>query len=154
MVYLVIKELAQTAEDVIMVTSSIMKDTAAVGSDAIYRANAIRALCRIIDVRMLYSQALHCGNMVQGEQCTNSTRYRPRPCRQSNATSKRPLWTNIPPSRLLRWYRHIIYCQSLVTSYDDGSRRHKKLPRPKSHRAVSWDSVVAHSTWLPPGQIT
>lgn len=50
MVYLVIKELAQTAEDVIMVTSSIMKDTAAVGGDLIYRANAIRALCRIIDV--------------------------------------------------------------------------------------------------------
>lgn len=52
MVYLVIKELAQTAEDVIMVTSSIMKDTA-VGSDVLYRANAIRALCRIIDVREL-----------------------------------------------------------------------------------------------------
>ena len=50
MVYLVIKELANTAEDVIMVTSSIMKDTA-VGSDVLYRANAIRALCRIIDVR-------------------------------------------------------------------------------------------------------
>ncbi|KAK3710209.1 coatomer subunit gamma [Vermiconidia calcicola] len=49
MVYLIIKELAQTAEDVIMVTSSIMKDTAAVGSDVVYRANAIRALCRIID---------------------------------------------------------------------------------------------------------
>lgn len=49
MVYLVIKELASTAEDVIMVTSSIMKDTA-VGSDVVYRANAIRALCRIIDV--------------------------------------------------------------------------------------------------------
>ncbi|KAK4972595.1 coatomer subunit gamma [Elasticomyces elasticus] len=48
MVYLVIKELAHTAEDVIMVTSSIMKDTA-VGSDVVYRANAIRALCRIID---------------------------------------------------------------------------------------------------------
>ncbi|GAB7339965.1 hypothetical protein MBLNU457_6480t1 [Dothideomycetes sp. NU457] len=48
MVYLIIKELANTAEDVIMVTSSIMKDTA-VGSDVVYRANAIRALCRIID---------------------------------------------------------------------------------------------------------
>ena len=48
MVYLIIKELANTAEDVIMVTSSIMKDTA-VGSDILYRANAIRALCRIID---------------------------------------------------------------------------------------------------------
>ncbi|KAL8742566.1 MAG: hypothetical protein Q9184_008235, partial [Pyrenodesmia sp. 2 TL-2023] len=48
MVYLVIKELANTAEDVIMVTSSIMKDTS-VGSDVLYKANAIRALCRIID---------------------------------------------------------------------------------------------------------
>ncbi|KAH0543048.1 hypothetical protein FGG08_002561 [Glutinoglossum americanum] len=48
MVYLIIKELASSAEDVIMVTSSIMKDTA-VGSDVLYRANAIRALCRIID---------------------------------------------------------------------------------------------------------
>src|SRR5690606_19400585 len=43
MVYLIIKELAETAEDVIMVTSSIMKDTA-VGSDVVYRPNAIRAL--------------------------------------------------------------------------------------------------------------
>lgn len=51
MVYLIIKELSTEAEDVIMVTSSIMKDTAAVGSDVVYRANAIRALCRIIDVR-------------------------------------------------------------------------------------------------------
>jgi hypothetical protein len=49
MVYLVIKELSSSAEDVIMVTSSIMKDTA-VGSDVLYRANAIRSLCRIIDV--------------------------------------------------------------------------------------------------------
>ncbi|KAH0550923.1 hypothetical protein GP486_007710 [Trichoglossum hirsutum] len=48
MVYLIIKELASSAEDVIMVTSSIMKDTA-VGSDVLYRANAIRSLCRIID---------------------------------------------------------------------------------------------------------
>jgi coatomer protein complex subunit gamma len=56
MVYLVIKELAQTAEDVIMVTSSIMKDTAAVGSDVVYRANAIRSLCRIIDVRMSHAR--------------------------------------------------------------------------------------------------
>ncbi|KAJ5748831.1 uncharacterized protein N7511_010527 [Penicillium nucicola] len=48
MVYLILKELAGTAEDVIMSTSIIMKDTA-VGSDVLYRANAIRALCRIID---------------------------------------------------------------------------------------------------------
>jgi coatomer subunit gamma len=49
MVYLIIKELAHTAEDVIMSTSIIMKDMS-LGSDVIYRTNAIRALCRIIDV--------------------------------------------------------------------------------------------------------
>jgi len=49
MVHLIIKELAHSAEDIIMVTSTIMKDTGG-GTDAIYRPNAIRALCRIIDV--------------------------------------------------------------------------------------------------------
>lgn len=52
MMYLILKELASEADDVIMVTSSIMKDTA-VGSDVIYRPNAIRALCRIIDVSQI-----------------------------------------------------------------------------------------------------
>ncbi|KZT73207.1 Coatomer, gamma subunit [Daedalea quercina L-15889] len=51
MVYLAIKELASTAEDVIMVTSSIMKDMQP-NSEVIYRPNAIRALCRIIDPSM------------------------------------------------------------------------------------------------------
>ena len=50
MVHLVIKEIANSAEDIIMVTSTIMKDTGG-SSDAIFRPNAIRALCRIIDVR-------------------------------------------------------------------------------------------------------
>ena len=50
MVHLVIKEIANSAEDIIMVTSTIMKDTGG-STDAIYRPNAIRALCRIIDVR-------------------------------------------------------------------------------------------------------
>ncbi|OCT48668.1 putative coatomer subunit gamma [Cladophialophora carrionii] len=48
MVYLILKELAHTAEDVIMSTSIIMKDMT-VGSEIIYKANSIRALCRIID---------------------------------------------------------------------------------------------------------
>lgn len=48
MVLLIIKELANSAEDIIMVTSTVMKDTGG-GTDAIYRPNAIRALCRIID---------------------------------------------------------------------------------------------------------
>jgi len=51
MVYLAIKELATTAEDVIMVTHSIMKDMQP-NSEVIYRPNAIRALCRIIDVSL------------------------------------------------------------------------------------------------------
>ena len=52
MIYLSIKELAVSAEDVIMVTSSIMKDMQP-NSEVIYRPNAIRALCRIIDVGQL-----------------------------------------------------------------------------------------------------
>ena len=52
MVYLAIKELAMTAEDVIMVTASIMKDMQP-NSEVIYRPNAIRALARIIDVSAL-----------------------------------------------------------------------------------------------------
>ncbi|CAG8566045.1 9819_t:CDS:10 [Ambispora gerdemannii] len=54
MVYLVIKELSTIAEDVIMVTSSLMKDMQP-KSEVIYRANAIRALCKIIDASMLPS---------------------------------------------------------------------------------------------------
>ena len=53
MVHLVIKELAPSAEDIIMVTSTIMKDTGG-STDAIYRPNAVRALCRIIDVSDYY----------------------------------------------------------------------------------------------------
>ncbi|KAJ7025599.1 adaptin N terminal region-domain-containing protein [Mycena alexandri] len=49
--YLAVKELATTAEDVIMVTASIMKDMQP-NSEAIYRPNAIRAFCRIIDPSM------------------------------------------------------------------------------------------------------
>ncbi|GAA5882162.1 hypothetical protein JCM16303_002256 [Sporobolomyces ruberrimus] len=52
MVYLVIKELSKIAEDVIMVTSSIMKDMQP-NLEVIYRPNAIRALCRVIDGSMI-----------------------------------------------------------------------------------------------------
>ncbi|KAL3955003.1 hypothetical protein ACCO45_010566 [Purpureocillium lilacinum] len=54
MVHLVIKEIANSAEDIIMVTSTIMKDTGG-SSDAIFRPNAIRALCRIIDATTVQS---------------------------------------------------------------------------------------------------
>jgi coatomer protein complex subunit gamma len=63
MVYLAIKELSSTAEDVIMVTSSIMKDMQP-NSEVIYRPNAIRALCRIIDVRNL-SHLCHSDNLTK-----------------------------------------------------------------------------------------
>ncbi|KAL2269442.1 hypothetical protein VTJ83DRAFT_1626 [Remersonia thermophila] len=54
MVHLIIKELANSAEDTIMVTSTIMKDTGG-STDSIYRPNAIRALCRIIDATTVQS---------------------------------------------------------------------------------------------------
>lgn len=71
-VYLAIKELATTAEDVIMVTSSIMKDMQP-NSEVIYRPNAIRALCRIIDVRGILSPSwismLTADAAVNGARC-------------------------------------------------------------------------------------
>ena len=54
MVYLIVKELAHTAEDVIMSTSIIMRDVT-VGSEIVYKANSIRALCRIIDATTVQS---------------------------------------------------------------------------------------------------
>lgn len=50
--YLVIKELAGIANDVIMITASLTKDINS-KSDLVYRPNAIRALCRITDASML-----------------------------------------------------------------------------------------------------
>jgi hypothetical protein len=59
MVYLAIKELANSAENMIMVTSSIMKDIQP-NLEVIYRPNAIRALCRVIDVsHITFSASLH-----------------------------------------------------------------------------------------------
>ena len=49
LVYLGIKELADVADDVIIVTSSLTKDMT--GKEDLYRAAAIRALCCITDVR-------------------------------------------------------------------------------------------------------
>ncbi len=51
MVYLGIKSLADLAEDVIIVTSSLTKDMT--GKEDMYRASAIRALCAITDAAML-----------------------------------------------------------------------------------------------------
>ncbi|ONM52165.1 Coatomer subunit gamma [Zea mays] len=51
MVYLMIKELSPSADEVIIVTSSLMKDMNS--KTDMYRANAIRVLCRIIDSTLL-----------------------------------------------------------------------------------------------------
>uniref|UniRef100_A0AAR2JL22 Coatomer subunit gamma n=1 Tax=Pygocentrus nattereri TaxID=42514 RepID=A0AAR2JL22_PYGNA len=51
MCYLTIKEMANISEDVIIVTSSLTKDMT--GKEDVYRGPAIRALCRITDVRRL-----------------------------------------------------------------------------------------------------
>ncbi|KAJ1922344.1 coatomer subunit gamma [Mycoemilia scoparia] len=52
MVYLAIKELSNISSDVIMATSSLMKDMQP-KSDVIYRGDAIRALCKITDASMI-----------------------------------------------------------------------------------------------------
>lgn len=51
MVYLAVKELAEVSDDVIIVTSSLTKDMT--GREDLYRAAAIRALCKITDTGML-----------------------------------------------------------------------------------------------------
>lgn len=50
LVYLAIKELSSMADDVIIVTSSLTKDMT--GKEDIYRAAAVRALCKITDSSM------------------------------------------------------------------------------------------------------
>ncbi|KAI9485580.1 MAG: adaptin N terminal region-domain-containing protein [Benjaminiella poitrasii] len=52
MMYLVIKELSGIAQDVIMVTQSLIKDIQS-KQESIYRPNAIRALCLITDPSMI-----------------------------------------------------------------------------------------------------
>ena len=56
MVYLVIKEMAEIAEDVIIVTSSLTKDMT--GKEDQFRGPAIRALCKITDVCIYSSQSM------------------------------------------------------------------------------------------------
>ena len=51
MVYLVIKEIIPSSDEVIIITSSLMKDMNS--KNDLYRANAIRVLARIIDSQLL-----------------------------------------------------------------------------------------------------
>ena len=81
-VYLAIKELSVTAEDVIMVTSSIMKDMQP-NSEVIYRPNAIRALCKIIDVCIFFLSCFPAVSHIIGFRS-------PQWHKALNAFSKRP----------------------------------------------------------------
>lgn len=51
MVYLIIKEICPSADEVIIVTSSLMKDMNS--KIDLYRSNAIRVLCNITDAGLL-----------------------------------------------------------------------------------------------------
>ncbi|EGW35062.1 uncharacterized protein SPAPADRAFT_132247 [Spathaspora passalidarum NRRL Y-27907] len=53
LVYLTIKELSSTSDDILMVTSSIMKDIQ--GNDAVYKPNAIRTLSKVLDSTTVHS---------------------------------------------------------------------------------------------------
>nr|PNR53068.1 hypothetical protein PHYPA_009443 [Physcomitrium patens] len=57
MVYLIIKEISPSNDEVIIVTSSLMKDMNS--KTNLYRANAIRVLCRITDGGLLGQIELH-----------------------------------------------------------------------------------------------
>ncbi len=52
MVYLCIKDICPSADEVIIVTSSLMKDMNNSKVD-LYRANSVRVLCKIIDSQLL-----------------------------------------------------------------------------------------------------
>ena len=51
MVYLVIKDVCPSADEVIIITSSLMKDMNS--NTELYRSNAIRVLCSITDTQLL-----------------------------------------------------------------------------------------------------
>ena len=57
LVYLTIKELSSTSDDILMVTSSIMKDIQ--GGDAIYKPNAIRTLSKVLDPTTVTAERLY-----------------------------------------------------------------------------------------------
>ena len=115
MVYLVIKELSTVAEDVIMVTSSIMKDMQS-NLDVIYRPNAIRALARIIDVSIPMSAWKH---------FLSSARL--NPYNLSNDSSNPPSSIGHHPSPPLPSFPHITSSTSHPPLSSDGRTKLRKL---------------------------
>lgn len=146
MVYLILKELAGTAEDVIMSTSIIMKDTA-VGSDVLYRANAIRALCRIIDVGRR-SRGLQC---LRGfaDNCKRVPQYR-----VSSDLSRPPLLTRPPLSPPRPWSLLTTSSRLRAMLSGDGRAKHRKRPRHRNHQPGSLVSPRAHRATPSPTRIS
>jgi hypothetical protein len=100
-----------------MVTSSIMKDMQS-NAEAIYRPNAIRALCRIIDVRILTT---HISTMA-----ALTYHHSPLWYKALNDSSKLPLSTRILQSHLQPSCPLIIFIPFLKMSSSGGSTRLKK----------------------------
>ncbi|KDN41528.1 putative coatomer gamma-2 subunit [Tilletiaria anomala UBC 951] len=72
MVYLAIKELSALAQDVIMVTASIMKDMQP-NVEVIYRPNAIRALSRVVDPSMAQGLERYFKSAIVDRNCSISS---------------------------------------------------------------------------------
>lgn len=149
MVYLVIKELSTVAEDVIMVTSSIMKDMQS-NLDVIYRPNAIRALARIIDVG---------GESYLGQGNLLIVIARLNPFNLSKGYSNQPSSTDRPLSRPHLLYPHTTSTPCPRRSSSDGPTKPRKPSTPKPfrhqaptvelHRRTSEEAVEEDSSQLP-----
>ncbi len=95
MVYLVITELSTVAEDVIMVTSSIMKDMQP-NLEVVYRPNAIRALARIIDVSGTTTTTRRRSDRLGGNVYPIPYHASHNPCNPSKDSSRQPSSTETP----------------------------------------------------------
>jgi hypothetical protein len=146
MVYLVIKELSTIAEDVIMVTSSIMKDMQP-NLEVVYRPNAIRALARIIDVSTL----------------ADNTDSSPNPSNQSRGSSSLLWLTARHPSPLLHLFRLTTCSLSHRLSSSAGRTKLKKpstqrlFPTPRTHHPLplhTFPAVTVEDTPRLPARAT
>jgi hypothetical protein len=118
MVYLVIKELSSIAEDVIMVTSSIMKDMQP-NLEVVYRPNAIRALARIIDVSDTGNS--HCDILSLSTKLNRRNLYNP-----PSVSSSQPSWTATLRSPQLLSSPPTISIRSLEIPSNDGLTKLKR----------------------------
>ena len=74
MVYLCIKDICPSADEVIIVTSSLMKDMN--NKTDLYRSNSVRVLCKIIDSQLLMQIERYLKQAIV-DKSTVVARYRP-----------------------------------------------------------------------------